>query len=119
MSGDHLNNSCTRRHVLINIAQDKKDDEKAGVKSMAVHLGKAIRPVLTLFDATFFVCLLWAGYLNDQRAPFYTMSVLAPFLLCLWHIWSFDQNDPRDCWKKFTVRLVAIAMYLNLDYVEI
>jgi 4-hydroxybenzoate polyprenyltransferase len=105
--------------VLINIAQDKKDDEKAGVKSMAVHLGKAIRPVLTLFDATFFVCLLWAGYLNDQRAPFYTMSVLAPFLLCLWHIWSFDQNDPRDCWKKFTVRLVAIAMYLNLDYVEI
>ncbi|KAG1782065.1 UbiA prenyltransferase [Suillus placidus] len=94
--------------------QDKKDDEKAGVKSLAVHLGKAIRPVLTLFDATFFVCLLWAGYLNDQRLPFYMMSVFAPFLLCLWHIWSFDHNDPRDCWKKFTVRLAAIAMYPEL-----
>ncbi|KAG1836791.1 UbiA prenyltransferase family [Suillus subalutaceus] len=82
--------------------QDKKDDEKAGVKSMAVHLGKAIRPVLTLFDTTFFVCLLWVGYLNDQGLPFYMMSALAPFLLCLWHIWSFDHNDPRDCWKNFT-----------------
>ncbi|KAG1830187.1 UbiA prenyltransferase family [Suillus variegatus] len=82
--------------------QDIKDDEKAGVKSMPVHLGKAIRPVLTLFDATFFVCLLWAGYLNDQRLPFYMMSVLTPFLLCLWHIWSFDHNDPGDCWKTFT-----------------
>ncbi|KAG1839916.1 hypothetical protein DFJ58DRAFT_733135 [Suillus subalutaceus] len=83
--------------------QDKKDDEKAGVKSMAVDLGKAIRPVLTLFDTTFFVCLLWAGYLNDQGLPFYMMSALAPFLLCLWHILSFDHNDPRDCWKNFTV----------------
>lgn len=82
--------------------QDIKDDEKAGVKSMPVHLGKAIRPVLTLFDATFFVCLLWAGYLNNQRLPFYMISVLTPFLLCLWHIWSFDHSDPGDCWKKFT-----------------
>lgn len=97
------------------ISQDIKDDEKAGVKSMPVHLGKAIRPVLTLFDATFFVCLLWAGYLNDQRLPFYMMSVLTPFLLCLWHIWSFDHNDPGDCWKTFTVRLAAIAMYHNFD----
>ncbi|KAG2153147.1 UbiA prenyltransferase family [Suillus clintonianus] len=82
--------------------QDKKDDEKAGVKSMAVHLGKAIRPVLSLLDAIFLVCLLWAGYLNDQHLPFYVMSAIAPFLLCLWHIWSFDQNDPQDCWKNFT-----------------
>ncbi|KIK43045.1 hypothetical protein CY34DRAFT_804207 [Suillus luteus UH-Slu-Lm8-n1] len=90
--------------------QDEKDDEKAGVKSMAVHLGKAIRPVLTLFDTTFFVCLLWAGYLNDQRVPFYMMSALAPFLLCLWHIWSFDRNDPQDCWKKFTAGRYGGAM---------
>jgi hypothetical protein len=82
---------------------------------MAVHLGKAIRPVLTLFDVTFSMCLLWAGYLNDHGLPFYIMGVLVPFLLCLWHIWSFDYKDPRDCWKKFTVRLAAMAMYLNFD----
>ncbi|KAG0704554.1 hypothetical protein DFH29DRAFT_1037269 [Suillus ampliporus] len=34
--------------------QDNKDDEKAVVKSMAVHLGEGIRPTLSLFDATFF-----------------------------------------------------------------
>ncbi|KAG2129858.1 UbiA prenyltransferase family-domain-containing protein [Suillus bovinus] len=90
--------------------QDKKDDKKAGVKSMAVHLGNAIRPVLTLLDATFFVCLLWAGYLNDQRLPFYTMSVFTPFFLCLWHIWSFDHDDPGDCWKKFTAGRQGGAM---------
>lgn len=33
--------------------QDKKDDEKAGVRSMAIHLGKAIPHVLTLLDAIF------------------------------------------------------------------
>ncbi|KAG1856001.1 UbiA prenyltransferase family-domain-containing protein [Suillus subalutaceus] len=53
-------------------------------------------------DVIFFACLLWAGYLNDQHLPFYVMSVIAPFLLCLWHIWSFDHNDPKDSWEKFT-----------------
>lgn len=95
--------------VLITLYQDKKDDEKAGVKSMAVRLGDGIRPALSVFDATFFACLLWAGYLNGQHLPFYVMSVIAPFLLCLWHIWSFDHNDPRDSWKKFTVRLIDIT----------
>ncbi|KAG2109376.1 UbiA prenyltransferase family [Suillus discolor] len=82
--------------------QDKKDDEKAGVKSMAVRLGDGIRPALSVFDAIFFACLLWAGYLNGQHLPFYVMSVIAPFFLCLWHIWSFDHNDPQDSSKTFT-----------------
>ncbi|KAG1794124.1 UbiA prenyltransferase family [Suillus plorans] len=82
--------------------QDKKDDEKAGVKSMAVRLGDGIRPALSVFDAIFFACLLWAGYLNGQHLPFYVMSVIAPFLLCLWHIWSFDHNDPQDSSKTFS-----------------
>ena len=99
------------------IAQDKKDDDKARVKSMAVHLGENIRFVLSLFDVTFFVCLLWAGYLNGQQLPFYVMSVLAPFLLCLWHVWSFDDNDPQDCWNTFTVRLADIAICNSDNYV--
>jgi 4-hydroxybenzoate polyprenyltransferase len=94
-------------HGLIISLQDKKEDEKAGIKSMAVRLGEAIRPALSLFDATFFACLSWAGYLNGQCVPYYVMSVLAPFLLCLWHIWSFDQNDSQDSWKTFTVRLMV------------
>ncbi|KAG2064890.1 UbiA prenyltransferase [Suillus decipiens] len=81
--------------------QDKKDDEKAGVKSMAVRLGDNIRLALSVFDVVFFACLLWAGYLNGHHLTFYVMSVVAPFL-CLWHIWSFDHNDPQDSWKKFT-----------------
>ncbi|KAG2141832.1 hypothetical protein DEU56DRAFT_754814 [Suillus clintonianus] len=89
--------------------QDKKDDEKAGVKSMAVRLGNGIRPVLSLFDLTFFVSLLCAGYLNGQGLLYYVISVIAPFLLCLWHIWSFDHNDPKDCWEKFTIRITDIS----------
>ncbi|KAG2356574.1 UbiA prenyltransferase [Suillus spraguei] len=82
--------------------QDKKDDEKAGVKSTALSLGDNIRLVLSVVDVIFFACLLWAGYSNGQHFTFYVMSVIGSFLLCLWHIWSFDHNDPRDCWKKFT-----------------
>ncbi|KAG2346018.1 hypothetical protein BDR05DRAFT_946535 [Suillus weaverae] len=89
---------------------DKKDDEKAGVKSMAVRLCAGIRPVLSLFDVAFVVCLLFAGYLNSQRLPFYVISVIALFLLCLWHIWSFDHNDPKDRWKKFTAGRHGAAM---------
>ncbi|KAG1738531.1 UbiA prenyltransferase family [Suillus lakei] len=104
--------SCcwTCLYDTIYACQDMKDDEKAGVKSMAVRLGEGIRPALSLFDVTFFVCLLYAGYLNDQRLPFYVISVIAPFLLCLWHIWSFDHNDPKDSWKKFTASRHGAAM---------
>ncbi|KAG0702711.1 UbiA prenyltransferase family [Suillus ampliporus] len=95
--------SCcwTCLYDTIYACQDRKDDEMAGVKSMAVSLGESIRPALSLFDLTFFGCLSWAGYLNGQRLPFYMISVIAPFFLCLWHIWSFDHNDPQDSWKKF------------------
>ncbi|KAG1747744.1 UbiA prenyltransferase family [Suillus paluster] len=83
---------------------------EAGVKSMAVRLGEGIRPALSLFDVTFFASLLYAGYLNDQHLPFYVISVIAPFLLCLWHVWSFDHNDPKDSWKKFMAGRHGAAM---------
>ncbi|KAG2113547.1 UbiA prenyltransferase family-domain-containing protein [Suillus discolor] len=79
--------SCcwTCLYDTIYACQDKKDDEKAGVKSMAVRLGDGIRPALSLFDVTFFAYLLWAGYLNGQHLPFYVMSVIMPFLLYSWN----------------------------------
>ncbi|KAG2140616.1 hypothetical protein DEU56DRAFT_755228 [Suillus clintonianus] len=61
-------------------SQDKKENEKAGVKSMAVRLGTLsddIRPALSVFNVIFFACLLWAGYLNGQHLLFYVMSVFA------------------------------------------
>jgi len=76
---------------------------------MAVRLGEGIRLALSVFDMTFFGCLATAGYLNGQGMPYYVMSVIGPFLLCLWHIWSFDHNDPKDSWEAFKVRLVEIA----------
>ena len=72
---------------------------------MAVRLGEGIHLALSAFNMTVFGCLASAGYLNGQSVPYYIMSVIAPFLLCLWHIWSFDYNDPKDSWKVFKVRL--------------
>ncbi|KAG1717528.1 hypothetical protein EDB19DRAFT_1242938 [Suillus lakei] len=86
----------------------RMDDKKAGAKSMAVWLGEAIRPVLSSFSLAFFVCLLWAGYWNGQCLPFYVISALAPFLLCLWHIWSSNDSDPLDSWKKFMASRYAL-----------
>jgi len=40
------------------------------------------------------------------------MSVLAPFLICLWHISSFDQDDPEDSFKTFTVCRVDTAVHV-------
>ena len=81
---------------------------------MAVRLGKGIRPALSLFGVTCFICLLWAGYLNGQQLPFYVISVIAPFILCLWHIWSFDDNDPQDSLRTFMVRLTGIITSADL-----
>lgn len=82
---------------------------------MAVYLGEGIRPALSVFGVIFFASLLWAGYLNDQRLPYYAISVIAPSLLCLWHIWTFDHNDPKDCWKTFAVGLTNLVTWTNAD----
>ncbi|KAG0705516.1 hypothetical protein DFH29DRAFT_906915 [Suillus ampliporus] len=62
-----------------------------------IRLGEGICPVLSLFDLTFFACLLWAGYLNGQHFPFYVLG-------------SFDHHDPRDSWKTFKASRHGAAM---------
>ncbi|KAG1820335.1 uncharacterized protein BJ212DRAFT_1020279 [Suillus subaureus] len=101
MSGDSPGKFLYWGLVLTISPQDRKNDEKAGVKPMAVHLGERICPALSVFDATFFACLPWAGHLNSQRLLFYflllfqflsfavlfcLMGVIVPFLLSPVHL---------------------------------
>ena len=80
-----------------------RDDAKAGVKSVAPRLGENIRQGLSVIIAIFSLAIAYAGFMNGQLLPFYVVGVVAPTLLCLWHVWTFNLQDPEDCRKKFIV----------------
>ncbi|CAO3617703.1 unnamed protein product [Cunninghamella echinulata] len=81
--------------------QDKKDDEKIGVKSTALRFGDKTNTWLTGFSSTFVAMTALAGYMNDQGLPFYLISVLGTAAHLTWQLKTVDYNSPADCWNKF------------------
>lgn len=84
-----------------------RDDMKAGVKSVALSLGENLRRGLAVLVISFCLAIAYAGFVNDQLISFYVVGVAAPTLLCLWHVWTFNPNDPEDSRRKFIVGLVS------------
>jgi len=80
-----------------------RDDIKAGVKSVALRLGENLRHGLSIIIAIFSLAIACAGFMNGQLLSFYVVGVIAPTLLSLWHVWTFNPHDPEDCRKKFVV----------------
>ncbi|CAO3576211.1 unnamed protein product [Absidia cylindrospora] len=81
--------------------QDKKDDIKIGVKSTALRFGDRTPQWLGGFATTFISMTALAGYMNDQGAPFYLISVLGTAAHLAWQLRTVDYNSPADCWSKF------------------
>ncbi|TFK45743.1 UbiA prenyltransferase [Heliocybe sulcata] len=96
---------CVRWTILydtIYACQDKKDDSTAGVKSTALLFGSGIRPILSCFAAIFISCLLCLGILNEQRLPFFAVSVIGAAAHLLWQLTTTNFDIPSDCWSTFT-----------------
>jgi len=99
--------------------QDRQDDVNAGVKSTAVLFADYNRPILASFAASFIGCLLAAGILNGNGAPYFTVTIGLGALHFSWQILTVDLNSSKDCMRFFTMNgnlgvLFCVGMLLDI-----
>ncbi|KAK0214542.1 UbiA prenyltransferase family-domain-containing protein [Armillaria fumosa] len=80
--------------------QDKLDDAKIGMKSLAMFCGEYTIPVCATTAIGFASLMSYGGYLNGQGLPFYLAVAVSGGIL-LKGLLSTDIDDPRQCMKFF------------------
>ena len=78
--------------------QDYLDDLKAGVKGLAVRLGRnGTKPALYLATIVQVACLAMAGHLAGFGDAYYAISCGGVAVLLAWMIWVVDLEDGASC----------------------
>jgi 4-hydroxybenzoate polyprenyltransferase len=83
-------------YALVDIA----DDRRIGVKSSAILLGRAVRPVTALLQLAMLGCLAMAGWRTGQGLWFYTGLWLAA-VLAIYQQWLIRALAPAACFRAF------------------
>jgi 4-hydroxybenzoate polyprenyltransferase len=81
--------------------QDKVDDVKAGVKSIALAFPDNSRALISTLSAGFVSTLALTGHLAGLGPLYYAISVLGTGAHLAWQCATVDFNSRADCWKKF------------------
>jgi 4-hydroxybenzoate polyprenyltransferase len=91
--------------------QDRRDDQKLGLRSTALLFGEKPQIVLTAFAAIMVGGLATSGYAAELSAPFYAGLGLTSAHL-LWQIWTADLHSEGNLWRRFSsnASLGAIVM---------
>ncbi|KAI0098550.1 UbiA prenyltransferase family [Nemania sp. FL0031] len=78
--------------------QDYQDDLKAGVKGLAVRLGKkGTKPALSLAAAAQVYCLVLAGQYEGLGIAYYALSCAGAAIMLGVMIWTVDLHDGNSC----------------------
>jgi 4-hydroxybenzoate polyprenyltransferase len=94
--------------------QDKADDVKIGVKSLALKFGAQTRPWLGLFYAAATACIALAGAMTGIAWPFYLALGLGALQLA-WQVARVDLDSPDDCLAKFkSNRLYGLILFAGI-----
>ncbi|KAG6872841.1 hypothetical protein C0995_006005 [Termitomyces sp. Mi166 len=93
--------SDSRQPDTIYACQDKRDDVKAGVKSIALLFGTWIRPILFGFAFTLVSSLFLAGVINNMGVYYYMISVLGGSVYLAHDTYTVDLDSPKACWDSF------------------
>ncbi|EPY50822.1 para-hydroxybenzoate-polyprenyltransferaseCoq2 [Schizosaccharomyces cryophilus OY26] len=98
--------------------QDKRDDVKANVYSMALRYGDNTKPVLTGLALFQLSMLTTAGICNSQGPLFYTIGVAGAAYRIFSMIYKVNLDSPKDCFSWFkknsnTGFLVTAAIALD------
>ncbi len=80
--------------------QDKDDDAKIGIKSLALKLGTQARPVIALFYAAFFMLFVLIGLMTGLGTTFYGVLALA-VLHAFWQLATWQIDDPANSLRRF------------------
>jgi 4-hydroxybenzoate polyprenyltransferase len=89
--------------------QDKKDDQKAGVKSTAVLLQDFTKPFVAFIYAAMWGLLVWVGFRLGYGFLFYALMLPAAALLA-WQVYRVDLDNPRDCMRIFKSNTILGAV---------
>ncbi|KAJ7235118.1 4-hydroxybenzoate polyprenyl transferase [Mycena rebaudengoi] len=82
-------------------SQDKKDDIKAGVKSIVLLLQRHTWLALLVFSSSTVLCWIISGILNGSGIPYFIISVGGGALLLARDLWTMDLDDPKSCLRAF------------------
>lgn len=80
--------------------QDKVDDAKVGVKSLALWLGDRSRLWIALFYLAAVIFIGLSGYAAALGRGFYVLLAIA-LVQALWKVAFWRTDDPADCLKRF------------------
>ncbi len=80
--------------------QDKEDDAKIGIKSLALKLGSRSRPIIALFYAACLAGLALVGWVSQLGATYYGVLALAA-LHAVWQLALWRVDDPADSLRRF------------------
>ena len=80
--------------------QDKVDDVKIGMSSLAIFCGKATIPVCAATTLGFASLMAYGGYVNGQGAAFYVAIVVCAYIL-LKNLLVTDIDNPKQCMQFF------------------
>lgn len=80
--------------------QDKKDDEKLGMKSTALYLGDATKPWLKRFYLITIMLWLYAGILSSLNNIFFVSLLAIGFIFCKQYK-NFDPDNSSQCMYIF------------------
>ncbi|WP_236869734.1 4-hydroxybenzoate octaprenyltransferase [Candidatus Bandiella numerosa] len=94
--------------------QDKKDDEKIGVKSTAIAFGDNTKEIVRYLYKFFIFSLDIAG-LNANLNVIFFIVILMGFFMLSQQIDNVDLNSPEDCLKKVKSNF-AIGMLIFFGF---
>jgi 4-hydroxybenzoate polyprenyltransferase len=96
--------------------QDKADDIRIGVKSLALRLGSRTKPWLAGFYGAAVLCFALAGWHGGLSWPFYGALALGALQLT-WQVRDIDLDRPADCLAKFrSNRLFGLVLFAGIAF---
>ncbi|MDD5585799.1 MAG: 4-hydroxybenzoate octaprenyltransferase [Alphaproteobacteria bacterium] len=80
--------------------QDKEDDARVGIKSLALRLSERPRQWVAVFYMASLFLLAIAGEVYDMHTNYYLMLILASGYV-FWQLLGWNPDSPADCQKRF------------------
>ncbi|KZT68555.1 UbiA prenyltransferase [Daedalea quercina L-15889] len=81
--------------------QDRRDDIKAGIPSLAVLFGAYVKPILSIFSTAFVASLAYLGVAANMPPVYFVIAVAGPAVHLLWQLLTLDPEDTANCFTRF------------------
>jgi 4-hydroxybenzoate polyprenyltransferase len=92
--------------------QDKKDDAKAGVKSITLILQNKVKIALSFFAAVLVSSWLICGVLTGCGMVYFLVTVVGGGSILSYDLFSIDLDDPKSCLHAVRLKLSATVRIL-------